>query len=275
MDEQDVPVTDTNGESPAPHQAGGADPASDPVLRRQLRWIRIWLTVLTVVIVLLVGGGGLAAFGAWTYAREFIGGPSGTQSEEDRSKEMEATIRRAYGSDVESVRVRRLTVDYGASSGIPFMPRERSSAYFVTLALRGEPVQVRGFADPEDAELGGLVPMRGSMAGRLTLDEVKSLMSAYAAESNGAMGRVGPYYDPEMSDQQSAPAKISVSGKDYPTSSVWRVSPGVAEPKGDTLDMNGRMDMEVGDDLIFYRDAKSGNWVFLGSEPGSGMSFPF
>jgi hypothetical protein len=120
-----------------------------------------------------------------------------------------------------------------------------------------------------------MLPSQGSMISKLDDKQVLSLLSAFAKRSDKPAGSFFSYLDSAngMADPTTVRDSIRISGVDYKTDELWRVSEGVTVT-GDTLDAE-QFGNHVWRDAIFHMDPATGECTFLGTEPGTGPTLPF
>lgn len=248
-------------------------PAAEPVALgaedRRYRGVRRWLTCLTILVALLTlsvcGVGGCAAWGMYD---PFGMTPWGYESEEgDMTASIEEDIRSGFGSDVESVEVRRVEVDWGEPMmfGDPFMPTE--SAYAVQYRLAGADVLCATVVSPmmgASLQEIGLVPPRNAISSRMDTDRFIELLAVYADNTQAPFGGLHRYTsDDMMMGGGPLPETITIDDREYASGNLWMAVEGTVL-EGDTYDMD-HMESDT-DALVFYEDPETGGFEFLGVE---------
>ena len=236
-------------------------------LARSVRRHRIWLIILTLVLVLpLIASCGSIAFLASTFGP--MSDMSTIQDEEaDRTRQ---EIEDALGDRIEDLEVRVVSMSYG-DSGFPFslMPSgyDEQSLY-VEYRLKDSGVVVADLVGPYamDAASAGLIPTRGSLASRMTDQQYDRLIAAYAAESNSPLGSVRRYNDAEsmMMEETTVPAEVVVGDTTYPSKELWSATEGRIV-RGESFNADEEMSF-TRRVYVFHEDPKTGEFTPLGTE---------
>jgi len=240
-----------------------------------VRRLRIWTISLTAAVALLaiatVVGGIVLSRESDTVADPnamYMGAPPSVTDEQLASTRED--IESAYGDKLDTVEVRRVTMDYGDPM-MPLAAGGEEQLIYANYRLKGSPVAVAdivgGMFGPDAASMG-MLPTEGSLTSHMTLEEFGRLLVAYAAKTSTPLGNVRRYDDSTMAMMTGSAPKsvVSVGDKKYKTSDLWAASEGLAL-EGDQV---GVEEMGSRKALIFYKDPQSGEFTFLGTEPAVG-----
>lgn len=263
-------MSDEVGKSnPAPASMPIAAVAGDGqtifALARSIRRLKIWMAVLTTVLALaLVSGVGIV--GLWMFGIGMV--PTDTVTDEQIA-DLEQEVRDAYGDSLQTVEVRRVEGDYGDT---PF-PFSLGNSYdmevaYVSYQLKSSDVLIANIISPYGADLAasGMIPTQGSLASRLTEEQFARLLTAYGAETSKPLGSVFGYDDASAWAGESTESEVTVAGKKYPTAELWTATEGV-QVEGDRYELGASSATAY----VFHQDPVSGEFTFLGTEPGTQM----
>gem|GEM_PF-3400713 len=253
--------------------AGDALAGQVPVqLAGDLRRLKRWLVVLTVLVALLLAAAIAAAVlipraihdqQQSTYGVPF--GPTADQVASTR-KEVEA----ALGDRLASLEARLVTMEFVD----PSMPAETPEEQFIYVQYRLKDSGVL-VADLVGGPLGtdpasmGMLPTQGTLQSRMSEEQFARLLAAYGSETAAPLSNVRRYNDrTELMMPGSAPGNtVQVGKRKYRASDLWAATEGM-EVAGDTVGMDvWSTDRRA---LIFYEDPKTGEFTFLGTEPALG-----
>ncbi len=184
---------------------------------------------------------------------------------------MREEIESAFGDELESLDVRTVRVDYGEPfpfSLISGMPGGEEAIY-VEYKLKGVDVviaDVPGGPWGFDLVNSGILPVRGSLASRMTHEQFGRILRAYAEETEAPLGSVRRYGDSSgmMYYDSPSPDEIVVAGIEYPTKELWSAVEGTLI-EGERIDMSLGMDY-VRKALVFHEHPETGEFEYLGSE---------
>jgi hypothetical protein len=253
-----------------------ASPAEQPevaALNKSVRRLTIWLVILTVVVGLTfvcVGGAivvSVAGFGG--FVSDGI-----SQGELDTETPM-VEIKNALGDKLESADVRSVTIDYGDEVPFPFglmgAGMDEQSLY-VEIHLKDSDVVIAGVLNGmygDDLLASGVLPTKGSLTSRMTDEQFKRILDAYAAETKLPLGSVRRYNDvsSEMAEPGTAvPETVIIGNKKFKSAELWSAVEGTLV-KGDTLKLSGTSFYENGPKaFVFHEDPETGEFTFLGTE---------
>jgi len=253
----------------APIAPSGAQTPESELLRRN-KVLRRWVIALSVVLALVVVGAcGIVGMTAYT---GFYGASMMSSGEpEDQVAAIKSKIEKAYGDDLADVSVKAVEVD----SGVPFFLSGFSGidqhAYAAEYTLASSSVKFATvLMDESSMGYSGFLPLHGSLASRMSSEQLESLLKAWSAETDDPFGGVRRYTDSDMMMmEESVGATITLGGKDYPSQRVWAATEGTVV-KGDELKFDGLMELDA---LVFFENP-AGEFVFIGREPGMN-SLPF
>jgi hypothetical protein len=252
--------------------AGIGTPAK---VRNPLLGIRVWLTVLSVILGVLLAAVSVAGYFAYTFASDFYGGVTPQGSTEDQTAKIEKAVRSAWGDALDTVTVTRVEVK-PMTTGLPFSTGN-TYGYGITYRLKGAQASIAGIV-ADDSALGdtGLLPAVGSLMSHMDAKQVVALSVAYKGKTSKPMGAISAYLDPSMGgmDPSTVSETLTVSGTPYKTSELWRVADAVEVKKGEVFDAESYANVDQRD-MIFHYDPTTGEFAFLGTEPSSGFSMPF
>lgn len=235
---------------------------------RQIRGLRRWLTVLTIVVislpVLACGGCYAINFGMFS----LIEGPSVTDTQVADAK---LDVEKVWGSRLESVDVREVTVDYGGDIGpMPFLdgPIGGEKVGYLEYRVKGVPVTFSGVLQMEGTPGAiGLLPQMGSLSSQMTDEDVIALARAYAERGGKRIGGMASYF--ELMTAQGGPSietTVVVGGSEYQLRSLWAVREGI-EIEGDSVDAD-RLWGPTTRTQVFSREA-DGTYRYVGTESNS------
>ncbi len=260
----DAPATP---EIPQPH----AEEISPAALAASVRRIKIWLTILSVIMgIALIGACGIVATAVLGIAGLDSGGPQVDKAEVESVK---AEFQTALGDDLESLEVRAVSMNFG-DAPFPFSILSGGSggesAIYVEYRLKSSPVvvaDVLGGPFGNNPRGSGMIPTKGTLASRMTDEQFSRILAAYAAETKSPLGTIRRYNDQsEMMDGPSTtPEKIIIGNKEYKSGELWSAVEGKII-EGDSVDMNTGDFGEPRTAFVFHEDPKTGEFSFLGTE---------
>ncbi len=231
----------------------------DEGLRKALRSLRRWTIALTVLVAMVLGVvGGVAGVQAWQdYQNSRPDGDVGPNPA--MIKPLTDGIVGIYGTDAQFVDVYQVALTYADQSSAPDRP------FAVSFQLAGPGVTVCGLVD-NVAALGtsGLAPTWGDIESQLSVSEYNNLATTWKALSAKPMGFAYAYTSGASSDQYSAGDTITIDGKEYLVDHLWCVNEGWIPPRGSDVSWDAVPDVRA---LVFLRDAKTGTFTYIGSEP--------
>jgi len=267
MTEEILPGEPAAPEAPiAP--SGAQTPESD--LLRRIKVLRRWVIALSVVLALVVVGG-CGIIGTTVYTGLYGFSMMSSGEPEDQVAAIKSKIEKAYGDDLADVSVRAVDVDMGMPFFLNGFSGMSEHAYAAEYTLASSDVEFATVLMDESAMgYSGFLPLDGSLASRMSAEQLDGLLKAWDAETDDPFGGVRRYTDSDMAMmEESVSATITLGGKDYPSQRVWVATEGTVV-KGDELEYDGMGELDA---LVFFENP-AGEFVFIGREPGM-MSLPF
>lgn len=256
-----------------PNAEEAIDRVTSPVtlaaLEASIRRHRIWLIILTLAMVLSACGA-TTVVGLTLGLGATSGGPD--MASDERVSGIKEEIGVACGDRLEDVQVRAVEVKYGAAP-FPYslMSGGNMESLYVEYRLKDSDVLIANLLEPgmygDSLSASGMLPMKGSLASRMSLEQFERLLAAYGSQTKTPLGSVRRYGDrPYLSPSGSTvPDEVTVGDARYSTKELWSVTEGKVI-KGESLDISE--DMGLGRNaLIFREDKATGEFVFLGTEP--------
>jgi hypothetical protein len=277
MSEQSIgdattPPAEPSGELPVassePGATAGSPARGDASLAsvvRSLKLIKVWLIVLTVILV-AVGAATVYGLVDEDEPQEPYYGEMYEPTDQQVADAL-AEVEEAYGDNLESVEVVAVEVDLGEEmQGIPEGEGPPPTIYIE--------YRLKGIATPFAATLmdpmmsvsaSGLIPTRGSLVSRMSMEQLERLIAAYGDVTSAPIGGVRRYGDSTMMPEQSVADKIKSGGRSYKTDELWSVVEG-AIVEGDTVDIEDTA-YATSTVHVFHEDPKTGQITYLGTEP--------
>jgi len=259
-------------EIPQPH----AEEISPAVFAASLRRIKIWLTILSVIMgIAVIGACGIVATAVFGIAGLESGPPQVDQAEVESVK---AEFQTALGDKLESLDARPVSMNFGDA---PFPFSILSGGYggenviYVEYRLQDSPVvvaDVLGGPFGNDPQGSGMMPTKGTLASRMTDEQFSRILAAYAAETKSPLGTIRRYNDQSerMDGPSTAPEKITIGNKEYKSGELWSAVEGKII-EGDSVDMNSGDFGEPRTAFVFHEDPETGVFAFLGTESSETM----
>lgn len=262
-------------ECPGPQESASMTESRIGTLVASVRRIKIWLGVVTALLVLLA----LASCGAMSVMFLGIGGfpfATGMSVSDEQIDAARRDFENGFGSDIESLDVRAVVIEYG-DSGFPFSLVQGAAGeetVYVECHLKSSDVVIAdlvGYMYGLDAASSGMIPTKGSLSSRMTQDQFDRLLEAFAAETDYPLGSVHRYADRDemMFEGTSVGETILVGDKEYAANELWAATEGRLV-EGDRIDV-GTEPSATRDALIFHEDPATHEFVFLGTEPSMSM----
>lgn len=241
-------------------------------LAKSVRGLKTWLVILTVVVGLTFACVG----GAIAVSVASLGGlVSGGFDQGDLDTEAaKLEIQDALGGMLESVDVRTITMDYGDPMPLAFTllgEGMSEKSLYVEIHLKRSDVVI---ANPissmygEDLSASGVLPTKGSLTSRMTDEQFKQILDAYAAETNLPLGSIRRYNDvaSDMAEPGTAvPETVTIGNKKFKSAELWSAVEGTLV-KGDTLNMNDGPFENGPKAFVFHEDPETGVFTFMGTE---------
>lgn len=233
-----------------------------PDLARQVRFLRRWLVVLTIVLVLFVVGAAFMAGAALFSFSGFYAG-SGTKVDPEQVKTTRQEYEKGLGSDLKSLDVRAVNVDFGGMGGpFPFMSSPKEQALYVEYHLKSSELT---FANLQmNGQDPGLLPTQAPISSQMTEEQFRGIVKAYEAESKETFGGVHRYNDSNAGMEGAPATAVSIGGKDYATKDLWVVTQGV-RVEGDTFSPN-MIGFGPQSALVFVEETKTASFTYLGTD---------
>lgn len=263
------PVTEVT--APKPGDDSGAAAARE--LAGALRRLKMWLIILTVLVALLVAAAIVAAIlvprAIDAHQDSAYPGPFGPTADQVASTRQE--IESALDGRLEGLDVRLVTMKIDDPS-IPAGAGGDEQFIYVQYRLKDSGVVVAdvvgGPFGPDPTSMG-MLPTQGSLQSRMTPEQFDGFLAAYARETAAPLSNVRRYNDrAEMMPPGSVQGGVvRVGAKKYKAGDLWAATEGMLVD-GDAIGMD--MWSISRKALIFYEDAKSGAFTFLGTEPALG-----
>lgn len=243
-------------------------------LAKSVRRVKIWLSVLTAALALSILGS--CAFAGYAMLGTGVIPYSVEMSVPD--EQLDATTQEfedGFGSDIESLDVRAVAIEYG-DMGFPYsiMGGSGEETVYVECRLKSTDVVIAGLVGYMyglDASSSGMIPTKGTLASRMTPEQLATLLKAYAAETDSPLGSVRRYGDRDemMYEGTTVGDTVTVGSAEYPTNELWAATEGTLI-EGDSIDMSMDPSMNT-EAYIFHEDPETGEFVFVGTEPGTSM----
>lgn len=235
---------------------------------RQIRRLKVWVVILTVML----GLGTLCgcAFGSMA----LVGGSPidllmmAREGSFDQTEAITDSVKQAYDERLQSVEVEKVKVDMGEVVPFPYqLLNGPGDVYFVRYRLKGAPVDIAGvLSDAGMLTETGLIPILGAIGTQIDQPTLLKLMAAHV-ELHGSepMGPVLPFIDRmslEEGGQGLVPGTITKNGKTYSAAELWRVQKAVLPEDGKIqVDL---MDAAIED--VYHIDPNTGEITFVGTQ---------
>lgn len=284
-DERPIPEAPVPPQSPvsaqAPAPATSSVPAPAPLppalevgpsiadLAKSVRRHRIWLTVLTVLMILPLL---LSCFGLSAIPIALEGLAGGMMSIDDEQLERSRDqVEDAYGDRIKELDIRVVTTVYEDGLPFSFLPNGMDEeSLYIECELKDSGVVVADvismFYGPENLAGSGIIPTKGDLSSRMSEEQLDAVLEAYAAETDSPLGAVRRYSDADemYGDGSPVPEEVKIGKKAYPSSELWKLTEGLIV-EGDTVN---------GDDESFYtrrahvfhENPETGEFLYLGTE---------